>query len=342
MIEGRRSQRLPFSFMSTNRRCSLASLLFLLCSSVLPSMGQTSGSKPPAGAKTGLSAQHALDLAKEGRCSDAVPLLKKAIAQSSDKDFRRTAGLAGVRCAMVKNEFDAADDFLRMLNREFPNDPEVLYSSVHTYSDLATHASQQLAMRAPTSAQAHELRAESLEMQGQWDQASKEYQKIVEQNPQLPGIHFRIGRLLLSAPNPPPDAAEQAKKEFQQELEIDPSNAGAEYVLGELAREAQQWDDAVKHFTRAAKLDSSFGDAYLGWGVALVSTKKFSEAVPPLEVAVKLEPENPAAHYNLAIAYSRTGRKQEGDKEFAIHRDMVQKNPPEEKNQQGETSPNPQ
>jgi tetratricopeptide (TPR) repeat protein len=283
--------------------------------------------------------QHALELAKEGRCGEALPLLKKAIPQSSDKDFRRSAGLAGVRCAMVKNQFDAADDFLRMLNREFPNDPEVMYTTIHTYSDLATHASQELAMKAPNSAQAHELNAESLEMQGKWDQASKEYQKVLQQNPQLPGIHFRIGRLLLSAPTPPPDVAEQAKKEFQQELDIDPSNAGAEYVLGELAREAQQWDDAVKHFTRAAKLDSSFGDAYLGWGVALVATKKFSEAVPPLEVAVKLEPENPAAHYNLAIAYTRTGHKQEGDKEFAIHRQMVQKNPPEDKASQSDSEP---
>jgi tetratricopeptide (TPR) repeat protein len=276
-----------------------------------------------------------MDMAKSGRCGEAVPLLKRAIPQSSDKEFRRSAGLAGVRCAMVRNQFDAADDFLRMLNREFPNDPEVLYASVHTYSDLATRASQQLATRAPNSAQAHELNAESLEMQGKWEQASKEYQKVLQQNPQLPGIHFRVGRLLLSEPNPPADAAEQAKKEFQRELEIDPSNAGAEYVLGELAREAQQWDEAVKHFTRAAKLDSSFGDAYLGLGVALVSTKKFSEAVPPLEVAVKLEPENPAAHYNLAIAYTRTGRKQEGDREFAIHREMVQKNPPA----QGEAQP---
>jgi tetratricopeptide (TPR) repeat protein len=303
------------------------------------SYAQTSGPKSSTGAKATPSVQHALELAKEGRCGEALPLLKKAIPQASDKDFRRSAGLAGVRCAMVKNQFDAADDFLRMLNREFPNDPEVMYTTIHTYSDLATHASQELAMKAPNSAQAHELNAESLEMQGKWDQASKEYQKVLQQNPQLPGIHFRIGRLLLSAPNPPPDVAEQAKKEFQQELEIDPSNAGAEYVLGELAREAQQWDDAVKHFTRAAKLDSSFGDAYLGWGVALVATKKFSEAVPPLEVAVKLEPENPAAHYNLAIAYTRTGHKQEGDKEFAIHRQMVQKNPPEDKASQSDSAP---
>jgi tetratricopeptide (TPR) repeat protein len=319
--------------VSINRSPSLGFVLLILLSSL--SSAQTPGSKSAASGKTASVGQHALNLAKQGHCGEAVPLLKKAILESTDKGFRRDAGLAGVRCAMAKNQFDAADDFLRMLNREFPNDPEVLYTSVHTYSDLATHASQELAMRSPKSAQAHELNAESMEMQGKWEQASKEYQVVLQQNPQLPGIHFRIGRLLLSAPNPPADAAEQAKKEFQQELEIDPSNAGAEYVLGELAREAQQWDDAVKHFTRAAKLDSSFGDAYLGLGVALVSTKKFSEAVPPLEVAVKLEPENPSAHYNLAIAYTRTGRKQEGDREFAIHREMVQKNPPA----QGEAQP---
>ena len=323
--------------MSNNQFLRVICVLLTVLSSL--SSAETTASKAPSNNPN--ASVHALDLAKEGRCGEAIPLLKKAISRSADKDFQRDAGLAGVRCAMVTNQFEAAEEFLRVLNREFPNDPEVLYTTIHTYSDLATHASQELAMKAPNSPQAHELNAESLEMQGKWDQASKEYQKVLQENPSLPGIHFKVGRLLLSAPNPPADVAEQAKKEFQQELEIDPSNAGAEYVLGELAREAQQWDEAVQHFTRAAKLDSGFGDAYLGWGVALVSTKKFSEAVPPLEIAVKLEPQNPAAHYNLAIAYARTGRKQEGEREFAIHREMVQKNPPEEKTSPSE-APAPQ
>ena len=81
--------------------------------------------------------------------------------------------------------------------------------------------------------------ADASEPQGKWDQAEKDYRKILEQNPRYPGIHFRLARLILSRPSPPPDFAEQAKKELQQELEIDPANAGAEYVLGELARQAQ-------------------------------------------------------------------------------------------------------
>jgi len=238
---------------------------------------------------------------------------------------RRTAGLAGIRCAMVLNQSDPAVELLRMLNREFPRDPEVLYVSVHTYSDLSTRAAQQLATTAPNSAQAHELNAESLEVQGKWDLAQKEYQAVLQQNPRQPGIHFRLGRLLLSKPNPPPTVADDAKKEFQQELEIDPNNAGAEYVLGELARQAQQLDEAIQHFSRAAKLDAGFGDAFLGLGSSLMSQRKFSEAVPPLETAVKLEPQNPVAHYNLAMAYARSGRKEAADKEFALHREMMQK-----------------
>lgn len=274
------------------------------------------------------STQHVLDLAKSGHCTEAIPLLKKALAESTDKAFRRNAGLAGLHCAMVKNQFDAADDFLRQLTRQFPDDPEVLYTAVHTYSDLATRASQQLAVRAPKSAQAHELRAESLEIDGKWDQAAKEYQRILETDPRMPGIHFKMGRLLLSEPHPPADAADQAKREFEQELEIDPSNAGAEYVLGELAAQVQQWDEAIGHFSRAAKLDSGFADAFLSWGSALVSIKKFSEAVAPLEIAVKLEPQNPAAHYNLAIAYTRTGRKEDGEREFSVHREMIKSRQP--------------
>ena len=69
----------------------------------------------------------------------------------------------------------------------------------------------------------------------------------------------------------------------------------------------------------------TFGDAYLGLGVSLISSKQFPEAVPPLETAVKLEPRNPAAHYNLAMAYNRSGRKQDADREFAIHRQMTEK-----------------
>ena len=168
----------------------------------------------------------------------------------------------------------------------------------------------------------------------------KEYRGIAAQNPKLPGIHFRIGRLLLSKTNPSPADAEAAKKEMQQEIEIDPSNAGAEYVLGAMARQNQEWDEAIQHFSRAAKLDPGFADAFVGWGGSLVSEKKFSDAIPPLETAVKLQMGSPAAHYMLAIAYSRSGRKEESEREFVIQKKLTQQGAAGEPAPESQPKPN--
>jgi tetratricopeptide (TPR) repeat protein len=302
----------PFSFMF-RPRFSILPLALLTAA-----FGQAAKPAP-------VGPERAIKLAQNGRCEEALPALKRASQPGTDKTVRRTAAFAGVRCAMLINQTGAAVDFLQMLNREFPGDPEVLFVSVHTYSDLSTKAAQQLAMTAPNSIEGHKLNAEALEAQGKWDAAEKEYKAILAQNPQLPGIHFLLGRLLLSKPDAGPAAGEEAKKEFQAELKLDPSNAGAEYVLGELARQDSQWDDAIQHFSRATKLDAGFGDAFLGLGSALLSAKRFSDAIPPLQTAVKLEPRNPGAHYNLATALTRAGRREEADKEFAIHRQMTQK-----------------
>ncbi len=280
-----------------------------------------SSAKIPVDASS--AAHRATSLAESGQCSEALPALKKSVGSIRDKGLRREIGLDGVRCAMKLGQTEAALDFLHLLAREFPNDPDALYVATHAYSDLSTAASQELARSVPTSYQAHELLAEAFESQGKWDDAEKEYRGILKQDPTLPGIHFRLGRALLSKPNPGPEVAGEARQEFEKELQIDPKNAGAEYVLGELARQQQEWEEAVKRFSRAAKLDPQFGEAFLGLGASLVSEKQYAEAVAPLETAVRLEPRNPDAHYSLAMAYTRAGRKQDGDKEFAIHRRLI-------------------
>jgi tetratricopeptide (TPR) repeat protein len=287
-------------------------LSFAVCAT---SLAQVSGK--PASTVTPAMAEHAATLAETGRCAEALPILAKAAARITDKELQKRVGLDGVRCATTLQQPETLQDLLRMLSRQFPHDPEVLYVLTHAYSDLAARTASELATTAPTSIPALEMDADAAEQQGKWDQAEKDYGKILEQNPRYPAIHFRLARLILSKPNPPADFADQAKKELQQELEIDPANAGAEYVLGELARQAQELPEAEKHFSKATQLDPNFADAYLGLGMVLLAEKKYPEAVAPLEKAVKLQPANPAGHYSLATAYARTGRKDDAEREFA-------------------------
>jgi tetratricopeptide (TPR) repeat protein len=297
---------------------------------------------PPAAssASAGSTVEHAIDLAAKGRCQEALPALKLAISRppakaAVDKQVEYRAAMATAKCAMSLNQAQTAVNALFVLKRDFPRDPEVLYITTHYFSDLAMQASQELAREAPGSYQAHELEAEAFESQGRWAEASAEYQKILDQNPNVPGIHFRLGRVALSK-GESEENSNEAKREFEQELKIDPANAAAEFSLGEIARRAGQWDEAIAHFSTAARIDSGFAEAYLALGMSLASAQKFADAIPPLEKYVKIVPDDPAGHYQLAIAYDRTGRKESAAREMQLQREAAAKAPP------GTTSATPQ
>ena len=269
-------------------------------------------------------AERGISLAENGHCDEAVPLLKKALHEIKDRDQLKRAGLDGLHCTMTRRASLDSLPFLEMLGREFPRDPDVLYTATHAYSDLSQRASQDLLREAPFSYQVHQLNAESLEVQGRYDDAAAEYRKIIDMSPLLPGIHYRLGRVLVSKQNPSPADVKQAKEQFQQELEVDPKNAGAEYVLGELARQDSDLPLAIRHFSRATKLDAAFSEAYLGLGMSLVSSKQFKDAIPPLETYEKLEPDSPTGHYQLALAYSGVGRKEDANREASLQRESAE------------------
>jgi tetratricopeptide (TPR) repeat protein len=276
--------------------------------------------RPPA--TSGLSTDQALALAEQGHCQENLSALKRVMYSKVPAETRKRAGVVGLRCSLTLEDHDSTADFIRLLRKQFARDPEVLFILVHAYSDLSTRAAQDLGRTAPQSIPAHKLNAEALEMQGKWGPAQLEYEGIIANEPNAPGIHFLLGRLLLSRPDAGPDAPERAKQEFQKELEVDPNNSGAHYVLGELARRDEKWDEAISQFSQAAKFDSNFSEAYLGWGVCLVAVKRYQDAIPPLRTAERLTPGNPAVHHALATAFERSGQKEEAEREFAIHRSL--------------------
>lgn len=309
------NQPMRESFRPSGLSSLLLSSLFLLATL---SAGQAA--KKSAAPAPGTEGERATNLAESGHCAEALPLLKRAIRQTPDPVLKKRIGLDGLHCAMTHNTPYESLDFLAVLSRDFPHDPEVLYAATHAYSDLSLRSSQDLARDAPFSFQVHQLNAEALELQGKWDDAAAEYRKILEINPSLPGMHARLGRALLSKPQPSPTDVEQARKNFEEELEIDPRNAVAEYVLGQLAADSKDSSTAIRHFTRATQLDTGFAEAFLGLGTSLNSVKRFADAVPALETYEKMEPDSPTGHYQLAVAYAGAGRKDDANREAALQR----------------------
>jgi tetratricopeptide (TPR) repeat protein len=270
-----------------------------------------------APASSSPSVQQAIQLVTEGRCQQALPVLRKAFPHVVGKDLQYRATMAAVRCAMDLQDDETAATALLLLKHEFPGDPEVLYIATHYFSEMGMRAARELTTRAPSSFQARKLQAEDLESQGKNEDAAAVYNKILEENPKAQGIHYRLGQIFLAEAGSN-GSTDQAKLEFQKELEVDPHDAASEFILGELARRAGQWDEAIAHFTRASTLDVGFAEAYLALGMSLNASGKFPEAVKPLENYVTMQPGDPAGHYQLAMSYARTGNKTGSTQQLAL------------------------
>jgi tetratricopeptide (TPR) repeat protein len=272
------------------------------------------------------AAERGIILGTRGHCKEAMPILKKVIPKIQDKDLLHDAVMARAQCGMATDQRDVVAESLIVLAREFPGDPKVLYITTRYYSELANRTAQELIQKSPASPEAETLIAEAFQAQGKWDDAAAQYRKILEQNPNQPGIHYQLGRILLSKPLDP-TVTKEATKEFEAELKINPTSPAAEFMLGDLASRNQKADEAIEHFSRATQFDAGLAEAYLGLGMALNAAGKYSEAITPLKKYTDMDPSDPAGYYQLATAYARTGNKSEADRLLALQRQMEKNKP---------------
>jgi len=273
------------------------------------------------------TATRATELAEHGQCADAMPLIHQALEQADqlkDPQLKRRMGAAGVRCAMILDHQSAATTLLSWLREEFPHDPEILFLATHVFSDLAARTSKEMMDGAPDSPLVAELNAENFEKQGQWDKAIAEYRILLAREPKMPGIHYRIGQLILTLPATA-TSSDEAGREFEEELKVYPQNTGAEYLLGELARKGGRLPKAIEHYTNATKLSPNLAEPWFGLGRSLLDSDRAPDAVAPLETAARLAPDNPTIHMTLAHAYQEMGRRDDAAREFALQKSAAEK-----------------
>ena len=244
-----------------------------------------------------------------GRHQEALTDLEKGFKTTTDPALRRMAGLELQRAYTgLQRHADAVAVALTM-TRLYPKDPEVLYQASRLHANLAFETLRTLAAVAPDSVWVHLAAGEANEAQGLDEAALAEYRAVLAVDPKRPGVHFRIGRVLLSR-HAAPDAAPsepEAVKEFMAELEVDPTNANAAYEVAEIHRKGADAPRARAFFQRALDNYPDFEDALVGLGRTLVALQDPKAAIPPLARAIELNPKSDVAYYQLAQAYRALG-----------------------------------
>jgi tetratricopeptide (TPR) repeat protein len=262
--------------------------------------------------------------ADTGRCRDATPLLAKHFGAQTELKLRRLVGLSLLGCYVTSSEFDSAQNVAQTLRQAYPNDPDVLYNLAELYTRLWDNVAAELMEKHPESFRVHQLGGEVMEAQGRTDRAIKEYQLALKENPRVPQLNYRIGRLILRAGGP--DADQRALEKFQQELAVNFDDAPSEYWIGVVYTNQHKAREAEEHFQRSKNLDPEFAAPYVGLAKVLLQEKQPQRAIGELQKAIQLEPNDAAAHYELMEAYRDQGKLAEAQREMAVFQKLEKSN----------------
>lgn len=259
----------------------------------------------------------AMSLSELGRFAEAVPGLQKGF-RLNDAELKRMAGLQLQRAYTGLGKDREATEVALELSRLYPDDPEVLYHTSRLFGNFAFLNMRKLAAVAPTSVWRYQAVGEVDESQGNYDRAIVAYRQVLAIDPRRPGMHLRIGRVLLAARKD--DFETAAAHEFEAELQVDPTNANAAYELGDHFRRQGQLEKARELFVLALKYYPDFDEAHIGLGRVLLALNQSAPALEHLQRAVTLAPNNPVAYFQLARAWQAAGNSTEQQKALAAFR----------------------
>jgi tetratricopeptide (TPR) repeat protein len=250
---------------------------------------------------------------RTGDSANARTHLEAAFAAVDEPKLKVQIGMELVELYTASQDLAKASGVVNTMRQADPANPAVLYAAYRVYSDLSGEAMLSLALVAPDSAQMHQVMAHEEARQGNNDGARLQFQKALEIDPKLPGIHFEMGELLgLSA-----DAKSKAEAETEYKAAIAENSLDekAEAKLGDLASRKGDSAQALQYYSTALRLQPEDAEAEFGLAKILVAMNEQAKALPILEHAVQLEPTNAAAHFRLSTIYREMGRTADSQRE---------------------------
>lgn len=142
--------------------------------------------------------------------------------------------------------------------------------------------------------------------------AEAEFQRAIVLNPNYSTAHHLYAHLLMQM-----GRTDEGLREARRALELDPFSP---FINNGLARQlylARKYDQAMTQCLYAEQIDPSYLPARILLGLAYTQTGKINEGISALRQARDMAPTLPMAHALLAYAYAHTGQKLDAEKELA-------------------------
>ena len=159
--------------------------------------------------------------------------------------------------------------------------------------------------------------AECLAGEKKFDEARQEFDAAVSQYPKYPKIHYAYGLFLVEASD-----LRSGIAQFREEIEDNPADVISRL---QIAAAMYKTDSAagLPYAEQAVKLEPQQPFAHFLLGLLLLDTDSFKQAIPELEIARKAFPREARIYLALGTAYSRAGRISDAERARATAKKIM-------------------
>ncbi|MGQ9811165.1 MAG: tetratricopeptide repeat protein [bacterium] len=233
---------------------------------------------------------------RSGRYEEAIEVWKKLIDQDPN-DVGAIIGMSNAYYALGKTDL-AVRGLMRVLDKDARNLKAIhslatIYLNQGKSSDAMMMAERAISID-PNDGMGYFNKGSALQLMGRDDEAIQQYMLAIKHSPDLAEAYGNLAQIYVSK-NRLDEAYECATKG----LEIEPTRAALHYVAGMVSEARGEREQAIRAFSHAVALDSSFVPAYIAAGAAFLRQGDLDSATVLLDKALDFQSPYKAQAYDL-------------------------------------------
>jgi Flp pilus assembly protein TadD len=244
--------------------------------------------------------------------------------------------VAAGNVARQQSNWSASNEAFALAGKLAPDRPEILYGlvSAQLYGgqpEAASKTAQTLHALIPDDLRATYLLTLALFGAKKWEEAKPLAEKVLAVHPEDREMRLVLVDIALNNDHNLPVARQYVETCLKQ----NPQDPGALYYLGMIQKMEGDVSGAIQNLSKSVAGNPKNADAQSALGALCLQASDIARAVPALEQAATLAPEESQNHYQLALAYTRAGATDKAKAQLEIYQQMKAKELKEAKDFRG-------
>jgi tetratricopeptide (TPR) repeat protein len=249
-----------------------------------------------------------------GRYKEAVESYKKAI--NLKPDYANAYFNLGYSYYNLK-QFEESVDAYKQVLKILPNDVETYRNLSQTYNrasrfEEAVEACKQAVRIKPDYADALYNLGYAYVGLGRYNEAIEAQKQVIKIQPDATDAYIELGVAYSNL-----GRHEEAIEACKQAIRIKPDFATAYNNIGAAYRDLSRYAEAIENYKQAISIEPNNAIAQSNLAGAYEKLGRYEEAIEAYKQAISIKPDA-EAHYNLGVAYYKSGDKDSALKEYEI------------------------